>query len=79
MKIALAILVVGVIILAVGVGIWVDAAAPKSVNETRQAYLTGESTNLSGFGAGLTVFGLAMTAGGVAMVVLRRKSSSKSN
>jgi hypothetical protein len=62
MKIALTLLIIGVIILAVGVGTWVDATTP-----------VAKDTGGAGLGAGLTVFGLAMTAGGAVMIALRRK------
>jgi hypothetical protein len=78
MKRALALLIVGVILLAIGVGIWVAPGTPKPVYATPLSLARGIPTSYTynsdaGFGAGLTVFGLAMTAGGIAMIVKQRK------
>ena len=77
MKKALALLIVGVIVLAIGVGMWVGGGKTP-VYTTELARLRGIPSYYhnagAGIGAALTVFGLAMTAGGIVMVIKQRKS-----
>jgi hypothetical protein len=72
MKRALSLLIVGVLLLAIGVGTWVDACTPKRVGY-RVIEPSGEG---AGLGAGLTVFACAMAAGGIVMIIKRGKTKS---
>lgn len=84
MKRALSLLVVGVLLLAIGVGIWVDACTPKRVYDARRSQLLGRpvyeviepSGEGAGLGAGLSIIGCAMAAGGIVIIVKRRKTES---
>lgn len=72
MKKGLSLLIVGVLVLAIGVGTWVDACTPKRVG-----YRVIEPSGAgAGLGAGLTVFGSAMVAGGIVIIIKRGKTTS---
>ena len=86
MKRVLSLLVIGVLVLSIGVGVFVDAIVPKtravydrigSMQQRRPVYSyeTYTSSGGAGPGAGMAVAGLAMTAGGIVMLMKRRKST----
>jgi hypothetical protein len=72
MKVALSLLIVGVLLAAIGVGIWVDATTPKLPKYNPQT--VGER---AAFGAALTVIGGSMAVVGGVQYVITVKRGDK--